>query len=179
MPSNKSDTHTQQEHGVTIEFKDATKEDLPFLEQMLYEAVYWRAISQGKNPTINKGLKADGVYRGLENLWQRNGDTAIVATQNGNNIAAATYRFYNNDNAIRGYISNDIPVIWLAVKPEFRRKCIATLLLKYLLEQARSDSISKISLMVSNDNNAKNLYQKCGFTVEKDDGDSSLMIRAL
>lgn len=169
----------KEESGLAIAFNTATKEDLPFLEEMLYEAVYWRAIAQGANPPFREGLEAEGVYLALDDFGNRPGDTAIIATLNGINAGAATYRFYSKENAIRGYLDDNTPAITIAVKAEIRGQGIATELLTALLEHARENCIPKISLMVSNDNVAKGLYEKCGFTTLSDNGDSCLMIREL
>ena len=48
----------------------ATRDDMPLLREMLYEAVYWRSIPRNDNPPFDEGLAAPGVRNALDD-WGR------------------------------------------------------------------------------------------------------------
>lgn len=157
--------------------RGATGDDLPFLREMLYEAVYWRSISQKNNPPFDEGLAAPGVGNALDGWGEREGDTAVIAVLDSMPIGAAWYRFYGTSNAIRGYIDEVTPVLVLAVARAHRRGGIGTRLLAGLIERASERGIDRLSLMVSNDNHAYGLYEKLGFRVYANGEGSRLMVR--
>lgn len=143
--------------------------DLPFMRQMLYEAVYWKSISKGTNPPFEKGLSEPGVGNALESWNVREGDLAVVAEKDSIPVGAAWYRFYNSEN--------EIPVLVAAVHRDHRRAGIGEKLINRLIHEASQQKVGKISLMVSKDNHAKSLYEKCGFKRYGDIEESVLMTR--
>ena len=151
--------------------------DMPFLREMLYEAVYWRAIANATNPPFEEGLTA--VSTDVVNLGEREGDAAVVAVVDAHLAGAAWYRLYTEDTAIRGYINDTIPVLVMAVHEDYRRQGIGTRLIEWLIDHASTQHIQQISLMVSNDNHAMQLYRKCGFHEYAERGDSVLMLRQI
>ena len=50
-------------------------------------------------------------------------------------------------------------------------------LIEWLLDHAGEQGVAKMSLMVSTDNHALRLYERCGFKRHADEGDSVLMLR--
>ena len=90
---------------------------------------------------------------------------------------AAWYRFYTDDNCIRGYINETIPAIAIAVHKNYRLQGIGEKMIEWLIDHASKHNIQKLSLMVSKDNRAIRLYRKCGFLECTDTGDSLLMLR--
>ena len=157
----------------------ATHNDLPFLREMLYQAVYWRSIPRNENPPFEEGLGRPGVSCALDGWGNRKGDTGVIASRDAIPVGAAWYRFYREPNVIRGYIDEATPVLVLAVAPEHRRHGIGTALITRLIELASEQGMHRLSLMVSGDNHAYALYEKCGFRVHSETGDSCLMIRDL
>ena len=160
-----------------LAIRRGTRDDLPFLRRMLYEAVYWRSIQRNVNPPFDEGLAASGVCNALDDWGSRVGDTALIFDSDSTPAGAAWYRFYNETNAIRGYLDEETPVIVLAVVSEYRRQGIGTMLITALLERASRRGTRRVSLMVSSDNHAHALYEKCGFRVCANTGDSYLMTR--
>lgn len=157
----------------------ATRNDLPFLQEMLYQAVYWRTISQGTNPPFDEGMAAAGVSTALQSWGERPGDTGVVANVGSTPAGAAWYRFHTQSNAVRGYIDDSTPVVVIAVVAEYRNQGVGTLLLEWLIREASRQKIGRLSLMVSNDNDAFHLYRKLGFQDHAIVDDSRLMVRNL
>lgn len=142
---------------------------------MLYDAVYWRAGADG--PPHEEGLADPEVVKSLAGWGDRPGDTAVVATVDSKQAGAAWYRFWGDDNAIRGYVDPMTPVLVVAVRNGFRRRGVAGSMLDWLLDRASADGIVRISLAVSKDNHALHLYRQRGFLEHTDTGDSLLMVR--
>jgi ribosomal protein S18 acetylase RimI-like enzyme len=140
---------------------------------MEYEAIYWRALAQGNAPSF------EAVNNASADWGERDGDVAVVALVESIPAGAAWYRFYTDDNCIRGYIEDTIPVVVIAVQRDYRRQGIGKHLLEWLIDHASTHNIHKISLMVSKDNHALHLYRKCGFLDYADTGDSLLMLRTI
>jgi ribosomal protein S18 acetylase RimI-like enzyme len=144
---------------------------------MLYEAVFWRA-SENK-PALEEGLACPDVSKALANWGERDGDTAVLATVNSTPIGAAWYRFWTDDNFINGYIDETTPVLVIAVHRDYRGQGIGSSMIEWLIDHASKYAIQKISLSVSKDNYAINLYKGQGFQEYADKGDMFLMVRSI
>jgi len=152
---------------------------MSFLREMLFEAVYWRSIVRSDEPSLAHGLAASGVSHALSGWGERDGDVAVIASINGTPIGAAWYRFWRDDHCIRGYIDSAIPTLVIAVHRDYRCLGVGQQMIEWLACYASQRNIEKISLMVSTDNQAINLYRKCGFVDDKIEGDSILMTLAI
>ena len=151
--------------------------DMPFMKEMLYEAVFWRP--NPNKPSFEEGLAAPGVSNALVDWGERDGDIAVITLVDSIPAGAAWYRFYTDDNFIRGYVEETIPALVIAVHRGNRRQGIGRKMIEWLIGHASMHNIQKISLMVSKDNHAINLYRKCGFLEYADNGDSLLMLRKI
>jgi ribosomal protein S18 acetylase RimI-like enzyme len=160
-----------------ITFRIADSEDINYLKEMLFEAVYWRSIMQGNAPNYEEGLKAEGVMNSLIDWGNRKQDLGLVALNGSNMIGAAWIRHYQKNNSIRGFINESVPVLVIGIKNEYRNKGIGTEILNLLIEKATGKGIKSISLMVSEDNEAFKLYKKVGFELLEKHDDSMLMIK--
>ncbi|MBF9018814.1 MULTISPECIES: bifunctional helix-turn-helix transcriptional regulator/GNAT family N-acetyltransferase [unclassified Oceanispirochaeta] len=170
----KSENEGDMENKIT--FRVADSEDIHYLKEMLFEAVYWRSIKQGNAPNFEEGLKAEGVMNSLIDWGKRKQDLGLIALNGSNQIGAAWIRYYQKSNSIRGFIEDSVPVLVIGIKNEYRNKGIGTEILNLLIEKAKGKCINSISLMVSEDNEAYKLYRKVGFELKEKHGDSLLMI---
>ncbi len=162
-----------------ITIRGAKPADILYLREMLYEAVYWRAIAQGSAPSFDDGMAAPGVSAALSDWAGRSGDTGVIATDGSVPVGACWYRFHTKANAIRGFIDEATPVIVIAVSVSYRKQGIGSMLLDALLHEAKRQKLERVSLMVSQNNNAIYLYRKLGFEEHEIVGDSLLMVRTV
>jgi len=162
---------------MNIQLRKSKHADLAFMRAMDYEAVFWRA--NPNKPSLETVLANPRASNALVDWGARAGDTAVIALVDASPAGAAWYRFYTEDNAIRGYIDEMIPVIVIAVHQNYRRQGIGEKMMAWLLDQASKHNIEKLSLMVSKDNQALKLYRKCGFLEYEDQEDSLLMWRKI
>ena len=162
---------------MTFLLRKSKHSDVPFLREMLYEAVFWRA--SGKKPSFEEGLAYPDVSKSLANWGERDGDTAVVATINSIPVGASWYRYWTDDNFINGYVDEITPVLVIGVHGDYRHQGIGKKMIDWLIDYASKHSIQKISLSVSKDNYAINLYKQQGFLVYADNGDAFLMVRKI
>jgi hypothetical protein len=108
---------------VHVVLRRSIPSDTPFLRQMLYESVYWRAIANGTEPSFEEGLEDPEVGKSLTAWGEREGDTAVIALVDSVPAGAAWYRFWSDDNFVRGHIEEGIPALIIAVHRDcFKRQ---------------------------------------------------------
>jgi len=156
-------------------FRESQHADIPFLRKMLYEAVFWRVSVD--RPSFEEGLVYPDVSKKLADWGEREGDTAVVALVNSVPAGAAWYRFWNDTNFDNGYVDEDTPVLTIGVHSEYRHQGIGKKMIEWLVACASKHAIQKISLSVSKDNYAINLYRQQGFEEYADRGDAFTMVR--
>jgi GNAT superfamily N-acetyltransferase len=162
---------------MNIILRGSQHSDIPFLRKMLYEAVFWRA---GVNkPSFEEGLAYPEVSTALADWGKRDVDTAVVAAINSIPIGAAWYRFWTDSNYTNGYLNENTPVLAIGVHRDYRHQGIGKKMMDWLIEYASKHSIQQISLSVSKDNYAINLYQQQGFLETIDKGDAFIMVRKI
>jgi GNAT superfamily N-acetyltransferase len=154
-------------------------DDLPTLEQMLFEAFSWR---QGAPLIpINVVLARPEIRRYVID-WGRPGDMAVIAISDpeGIPIGAAWYRIFPADDAGYGFVDATVPELSIGVDAKCRGDGVGCLLLKTLCERARSDGMEALSLSVEPDNRiAVGLYERLGFQRVGANGGSLTMMVSL
>jgi ribosomal protein S18 acetylase RimI-like enzyme len=145
------------------------------MKKMLYEAVFWRASAN--TPSFEEGLAYPEVSKELADWGERHGDTAVVATIESIPVGAAWYRFWTNADSVRGFLDENTPVLVIGVHNDYRRQGIGRAMIDWLIDHAFKHHIHKISLCVSKDNYALNLYRQTGFLEHADIGHSFNMVR--
>lgn len=151
--------------------------DMPFLQKMLYEAVFWRT-SKNK-PSFEEAQSYPEIVNSLADWGERDGDTGVVTVIDSKPIGASWYRFWTDDNFINGYIDESMPVLVIGVHHAYRHQGIGGKMIAWLIDAASKQSIQKISLSVSKDNYAINLYRQQGFVEHADRGSSFIMVREI
>ncbi len=94
-------------------------------------------------------------------------------------IGASWYRYWTDGNFIRGYVNENIPVLVIGVQSDYRQQGIGTKMIEWLLDYGSKHAIEKVSLMVSKDNYALNLYRQQGFQEYADTGAAFIMVRKI
>ena len=153
-----------------IEIRDLTEDDLEFLGEMLYAALAWRPDVE--LPPAEWVLAHPQVVV-FHAGWGRDGDTALVADEDGRRQGIVWYRFFTDAEHGEGYVDEQTPELAIAVVDGSRGRGIGRQLLVAAHERARHDGISRISLSVDPDNPARRLYERVGYEPV---GDNGLMI---
>ena len=142
-----------------------------FLRDMLRHAYYWRANAPD-------APMEDSVQRYV-NGWGRRGDAAVIAVERTGSVGAAWYRLFPADEPGYGFVDEETPELSIAVVPGRRGRGYGDELLSALLERARKDGFTRLSLSVARDNPARKLYERHGFREVSEDGDSLTMVAEL
>ena len=93
--------------------RESHSRDLPFLQEMLHEAVFWRAGAD--MPSLTEGLAYPDVAKSLEDWGDRDGDTGVVATVDSTPVGASWCRLWTDDDHIRGFVDEATPVLVIGV----------------------------------------------------------------
>ncbi|HWQ01724.1 MAG TPA: GNAT family N-acetyltransferase [Gaiellaceae bacterium] len=132
--------------------RHAGTQDIPFMRDMLRHAYYARW-----------GTEADVPLERYVAGWGRPGDTALVAIDEFQPVGVAWYRLFPEDEPGYGFVDEDTPELTIAIVPSRRGKGLGEQLLAALLDEARAQGRSEISLSVEPDNPAIRLYEQHGF----------------
>jgi GNAT superfamily N-acetyltransferase len=145
-------------------------QDVRFLRDMLHHAYYWREREPGEGP---------GPVALYVKGWGRQGDTALIAVDDGFPVGAAWYRLFRRDQPGYGFVDEETPELAIAVVPNRRGRGIGDALLKALYDRAKQDGHTAVSLAAERDNAPLVFYyeQKHGFRRVHEDGSDSVTMR--
>jgi [ribosomal protein S18]-alanine N-acetyltransferase len=154
---------------MNIKIRQATKKDIPFLWDMLYEAIY---VGESEEKPPRSILDKPELAHSVEN-WGRNGDHALIATDSEDNkIGAIWIRLFSEQNKTYGYVNENIPILSMAILPKYRGKGIGTMLIQEICTLATINGYKAISLSVDPGNPALRLYERFNFKKIGVDGTS-------
>ena len=159
-----------------FKFREGTIDDLPFLKQMLYEAVFWDP-NENRKP-INELFDVPEIASLLVQWKKREGDFAFIAeNEQEEAIGAVWYRFSIIEKPSFGFVDEDTPELGISVLLEYRDMGLGTVLMNKMLHYAKSIGLKQISLSVDPKNFALSLYQKTGFKKVAESGTSWTMVK--
>jgi len=157
-----------------VSIRSLTQNDESILWDFLYYALY---VSSNSQPFPRSIVRQPEISRYVEG-WGRTHDQGFLAEDEQRPIGCAWIRVFAGNQPGFGYINDFIPELSIAVLPDFRKKGIGTELFSRLLEQI-SALFPAISLSVHKENPARRIYERFGFEVMNDSGESITMIKTL
>ena len=140
---------------------------------VLYTALSWNGDSDF--PPLEVAVQHPDVVRYHEG-WGRAGDFGMKALVDDKVAGAAFARLFTDDDHGYGYVDRDTPEFGIGVARDHRGKGIGRRLMLGVAESARRNGFRRLSLSVNNPNPAKRLYESVGYTIVRDEGDSSVMV---
>ncbi len=153
--------------------RSLTAADQSLLWEMLYLSLF---VPEGNAPFERSVLEQPDISKYVRD-WGRADDSGFVAVgENNQPLGAIWLRLLANEEKGYGYVDDFTPELGMAVFPEYRGQGIGTSLLRHLIETATA-SYEQISLSVARENPALRLYQRFGFEVVAEDGNSLTMQR--
>lgn len=143
------------------------------LEKFLYEAIF---IPENTPPPPREIITRPELQIYIKNFGEQSSDICFVAEIDKKIVGACWARIINN----YGHIDNKTPSLALSVLKNFRRRGIATALLKKIFAQLAEKNFKRVSLSVQKENFAAiELYRKLNFEIVEKRGDEYLMVRKL
>ena len=143
--------------------------DVTFMRSMLAHAYGWR---------VNQFEAEIPLTRYVDN-WGRAGDVAVIATEGGHRVGAAWLRRFKTSEPGYGFVDEQTPELTIAIVPSRRRHGVGQELLNGLLEKARAEGHSAVSLSVEADSPAVGFYERNGFEPMGESEGGLVMRRAL
>lgn len=148
----------------------ATAADMPFLWEMLYQALH---VPPGQPRFPREILEQPEISQYLAD-WGCPDDFAWIARSEAQPVGAAWFRLLKQGY---GFVDELTPELTVAVLPAYRGSGIGSKLLATLIAHAQNH-YSALSLSVSADNPAARLYQRLGFEELGQVGSSLVMRKA-
>jgi ribosomal protein S18 acetylase RimI-like enzyme len=140
--------------------------DVPFLRDMLRHAYYWRwGTPEAEEIPASRYVEGFG----------RPGDAAVIAIDEGFPVGAAWYRVFRSGAPGYGFVDESTPELSIAVVPSRRGRGIGDELLSALMDRARGEGYTALSLSVERKNPALHLYERFGFRPVEERGDTLVM----
>ncbi|HVJ89303.1 MAG TPA: N-acetyltransferase [Labilithrix sp.] len=146
---------------MTIETRDATPTDEPFLWHMLVFA----ASMDGSERDI-AAAKTDPTLCGYVDGFGRPGDLGIIAIRGNAPQGAVWSRLLAGEPHPSKVWTHDVPELAIATLPSARGQNVGTVLLRAFLEVA-STRFDAVMLSVRVENPAVRLYERHGFVTER------------
>jgi ribosomal protein S18 acetylase RimI-like enzyme len=143
-----------------VDFRAAGPADQDFLGAMLWLAHEWR---HGGPPPADAIGALPARVRRYAAAFGRPGDFGVLALIGGVAVGASWGRLFTPEDGSYGFVAADVPELTLAVRPEARRRGVATGLLGRVVAAADGRSLPALSLSVEPDNPALRLYRRHGF----------------
>ncbi len=140
--------------------------DVPFLRDMVRHAFYWRwGTPEGEHVPASRYVEG----------WGRRGDGSVVALESGLRVGAAWFRLFPEAAPGYGFVDESTPELAIGVVPSRRGRGYGQALLEGLLEHARVEGHTAMSLSVERANPALHLYERFGFRPVGEAGDTLTM----
>jgi GNAT superfamily N-acetyltransferase len=140
---------------VRLELRAAVADDEAVLREFLYLALY---VPPGSSPLPRSVLSEPAISRYVDGWGTRPGDRGLIAMVEGTPVGAAWLRLFTPCDPGYGFVDESTPELSIAVVPEFRSRGVGTALIRDLLRDGCSVSLSCDPL-----NPAWNLYLRFGF----------------
>ncbi len=151
------------------EIRPLKPEEIPLLEEFLYQAIF---IPSGLEPLPRSILKEPELEMYIKDFGQQPDDWALAAEVNGRLVGAVWVRIMKD----YGYYDDQTPSLSISFLPEFRGQGLGQQLVTAMLDLLKAKGYSSVSLSVSKDNPALRFYQRLGFVKVEEREEDYLML---
>lgn len=148
--------------------REIRQEEIPLLDDFLYEAIY---IPEGYQQEVPRDIiyKNPKLFAAIQDFGTHPDDYCLVAETDGKIVGAAWVGITDE----YGHLDDETPSFVISLYKEHRGKGIGTELMRKMLELLKSKGYKRASLGVSKENYAVRMYQKAGFRIAGDGSDET------
>jgi GNAT superfamily N-acetyltransferase len=146
------------------------KLDVPFLRSLLAFAYGWHVAAFDTFDI--------SIYHYVD-TWGREGDTALIATENGHPVGAAWFRLFPASRPGFGFVDEETPEMTAVVIPARQGQGIGPQLVSALLERAKAGGYPALSVSVQRGHADDTLLREQGFEQVREERDTLTLRRAL
>ncbi|MCY7021668.1 GNAT family N-acetyltransferase [Streptococcus sanguinis] len=153
------------------EIRPLKPEEIPLLEEFLYQAIF---IPSGLEPLPRSILKEPELEMYIKDFGQQPDDWALAAEVDGLLVGAVWVRIMKD----YGYYDDQTPSLSISFLPDFRGQGLGQQLMTAMLDLLKSKGYLGVSLSVSKGNPAPavRFYQRLGFVTVEEREDDYLML---
>ena len=149
--------------------RDIRQEEIPVLEDFLYEAIF---IPEGVPAPPRSIIENDDLQVYVRDFGKLPDDRCLIAEVEGKIVGAAWTRIMDD----YGHIDNQTPSLAISLYKDYRHQGIGTELLREMLQLLQRDGYRQVSLSVQKENYAFSMYRKAGFEVLEETEEDYLMV---
>ena len=164
----------QQTKSTTIRF--LRDDDLPFLEDLLYESV---SRPEGAEPLPRDISKKPEIDIYIRDFGKKKGDSCLLAELDGKVVGGVWIRILADEIKGFGNIGPETPEFAVSMFKEYRNRGIGTQLMNKMIGHLREKGYGQASLSVQKTNYAVRMYRKCGFEVVRENEEDYIMLLKL
>ncbi len=146
-----------------------TKEEIPCLDDFLYEAIF---VPEGVCPPDKSIIKLPELQVYVEDFGKRDGDIALVAEAEGKIVGAVWVRIMND----YGHVDDNTPSFAISLYSEYRGMGMGTSMMKAMLGELKKSGYKQASLAVQKANYAVRMYKKVGFQIVDENEEEYIMV---
>lgn len=151
------------------EIRPLKSEEIPLLEEFLYQAIF---IPQGLAPLSRSILKELDLEMYIKDFGQQPDDWALAEEVDGQLVGAVWVRIMKD----YGYFDDQTPSLSISFLPDFRGQGLGQQLMTAMLDLLKAKGYPGVSLSVSKNNPAVRFYQRLGFVTVEEREDDYLML---
>lgn len=166
---------TKYENGNKLTIREIRKEDVAFLQEALYEAIY---IPKGAKKLPRDIIELPELNRYISEFGRKD-DFCLLAEQNGKLVGAIWTRIFYEKKKGYGFVDEKTPELSMSVSEKYRNKSIGKLLLESMIVEMKKKQYEQISLSVDKANYAYEFYKKHGFENYSETETSVTMIKKM
>jgi RimJ/RimL family protein N-acetyltransferase len=159
-----------------VHYRFFSREDMPILEDLLYEAIFQ---PEGAEPLPRDIVKRPEIDNYIRGFGQRLGDFCLFAVLNEKIVGGAWLRVLDGDPKGYGNIDSETPELAIAVFREYRNLGIGRGLMYNVIDLALTHGLKgykQISLSVNKANYAVEMYKKLGFEMVRESEEDYVMV---
>lgn len=151
------------------EIRPLKQEEIPLLEEFLYQAIF---IPPGLEPLSRSILKEPDLEMYIKDFGKQPDDWALVAEVDDRLVGAVWIRIMKD----YGYFDDQTPSLSISFLPDFRGQGLGQQLMTAMLDLLKAKDYPSVSLSVSRDNPSVRFYQRLGFVTVEEREDDHLML---